>query len=66
MERCSRCGIPKINTENYGTFISMLYDFYQAVKTTKESNDENEKFIANIEVEFLLQQLSDVNQIDDF
>jgi ribosomal protein L1 len=44
----------------------MLYDFYQAVKTTKESHDENEKFIATIEVEFLLQQISDVNQIDDY
>ena len=66
MYRCARCGLPNLEHGLYGNFVSMLYDFYRAVKTYKESMNDNEQFIAGIEVEFLLQQLSELDSLSDY
>ena len=65
MERCSRCGVPKFQQDHYGIFVNMLYDLYQAVRLSKESENDGDKFIFEIEMEFLLSNLVEMDFTDE-
>ncbi len=63
MDRCSWCGLPKLAESSYGPYVSLLHELYIAVKTCKGTDDENERFLAQIEIDFLLQQLFDQDHL---
>ena len=63
MDRCSWCGLPKLAESSYGHYVSLLQELYMAIKACKGTDDENERFLTQIEIEFLLQQLSDQDHL---
>ena len=65
MERCSRCGVPKFQQDHYGMFVNMLYDLFQTVRLSQESENDSEKFIFEIETEFLLSKLAEMDFLDE-
>ena len=46
-------------------FVNMLYDLFQTVRLSKESENDSEKFIFEIETEFLLSQLTEMDFKDE-
>ncbi len=65
MNRCAKCNLPEIAATTYGQFVSFLYDLYMAVKTSKGTEDATELFLAEIEIEFLLKEIMDMDRLDD-
>ena len=65
MDRCARCGLPEMSELAYGSFVGLLYDLYIAVKNSKKTGNETTRFLAQVEIEFLLQELSDLDQLSD-
>ena len=46
-------------------FVNMLYDLFQTVRLSKESENDSEQFIFEIETEFLLSQLTEMDFKDE-
>ena len=57
--------MPEIASTTYGQFVSLLYDLYMAVKVSRESADEDERFVSKVEIDFLLQELNDLDRLSD-
>ena len=64
MGHCTRCGLPRIAESTYGTYVSLLYDLYMTVKNSKETINEDDRFLFDVEIDFLLQALADVDGLE--
>ena len=65
MDRCAWCNLPKIAESSYGEFVRLLYDLYLTVKLCKEYTSKETQFLAQIEIEFLLQEIADIDCLSD-
>lgn len=55
----------KIPTGSLRDVRQLLYDLFQTVRLSKESENDSEQFIFEIETEFLLSQLTEMDFKDE-